>query len=123
MILNHYSLRGCLKRPVTDEDEFAWCKRPRDFYGRIPKGKAPWGYVITIPVPMYAIDLKHVNGYIVRTKKDHNILLLQVVNVGKQKYPKYRIISTIQLCGSKKSWIINVRNLRKPLLRKKWGIY
>ena len=120
--MNNYSLRGCLKWPVTDEDK--WCKRPRDSHGNIPKRDAPWGYVVIISTPMIDIDLQSVNGYIVRAKKHYGFLLLQVVNVGKKKYPMYRIsIREDSYCKNMNSSIINVRNLNKsPKRKKRWSI-
>ncbi len=122
--MRDYSLRNCWRRPVTTSKEDSWCMRLGYSQGKIPKGEAPWGYIVLIPVPMCDMNLISVNGYIVRAKKACNgqFYLLQVVNVGKRKYPNYQIKVKKNTFLKKDSWIINVRNTNKPT-RKRTGIY
>ncbi len=122
--MRDYSLRNCWRRPVTTSKKDSWCKRPGYSLGKIPKGEAPWGYIVLIPMPNDGLNLKSVNGFIVRAKKACNgcFYFLQVVNVGKKEYPHYQITVKKNPFLKKDSWIINVRNMNKPA-RRRTGIY
>ncbi len=81
-------------RPVVAEDK--WCaKKLRK--GKIPEGKAPWGYIISIPtIPDHSIDVEveQYKGYfVVRTKKRKGNLLLQIVPGRWKNAPKYGLTS------------------------------
>ena len=75
-------------RPVTKEDE--WCHFLRDEDPFDPN--FPYGIVISIPYGI-STDLDELGqeGYIVRTKKTANTLLLQVVKLYKRD-KKYSIV-------------------------------
>lgn len=122
--MRDYSLRICWRRPVTRLRKDSWCMRKGYSQGKVPKGEAPWGYIVLIPIPMCDMNLISVNGYIVRAKKACNgcFYLLQVVNVGKRKYPNYQIKVKKNPFLDKDSWVINVRNTNKPI-RKRTSIY
>ncbi len=122
---NRYSLLDCEIRPVTKSDK--WCQRKMP-KGQIPVGDAPWGYVVTIPYcPNQNTFLDNVDGYIVRTKKHCDNLLLQVIK--KSSAPEYGVKSNAgrepnaskRKRKNKKRLYRNlcIKNLNK--LENKWG--
>ena len=108
-------------RPATVRDK--WC-RIREC---VPDGKAPYGYVVTIPapnnnvkiVPNFGVE----NYHIIRCKKHCNKLLLQIVPSTRYMYPRadYGVASGTRDVLKKKKGkrqkktrrILNVRNLNK----------
>lgn len=92
-------------REVTAKD--SWCVRSAQ---KKEGEKAPWGYVVTIPIPKKGVDLKRIDGSVVRTKKRGKFFLLQVIP--SLKDPQYRITSDAMLRNGKKNRrraTINVR--------------
>lgn len=86
---NKYSFPKCERRPVEKRDK--WCKRKMK-NGKIPVGKAPWGYIMTIPfIPGKNTLLESVDGVIVRSKIHCGMLLVQVVD--KENAPEYGVKS------------------------------
>lgn len=106
-------------RPVTKSDK--WCER-KVYKGQIPKGEAPWGYIVTIPyMPNQNTMLENVDGYIIRSKKHCGKLLLQIIK--KDYAPQYGVKSFARQQKTTKKEkrknkkkvyrIINIRNFRK----------
>lgn len=92
-------------RPVTKKD--SWCVRS----AKKKEGEeAPWGYVVTVPIPKKGVDLKRIDGSVVRTKKRGKFFLLQVIPSSKN--PQYRITADAMLRNGKanrRRATINVR--------------
>lgn len=65
------------RRPVTSDDH--WCL----FLNR-GEPAAPNGYVVSMALPVKSITLNNLGGYIIRSRKLHNNLLLQVVKIQDQ---------------------------------------
>ena len=113
------SLLDCEIRPVKKTDK--WCQRKLS-KGQVPAGDAPWGYIVTIPYcPGQNTFLDNVDGYILRSKKHCESLLLQVVK--KEYAPKYGVksfarqepnVSKRKRKNKKKLYrILNIRNFHK----------
>ena len=86
---NKYSFLECEPRPVEKQEK--WCQRKMK-NGEIPVGKAPWGYIMTIPfIPGQNTLLESVDGVIVRSKIHCGMLLVQVVK--KDNAPEYGVKS------------------------------
>lgn len=120
-----YSFVEC--RPVTESDK--WCER------RVPRngelvGKAPFGYIVTIPfLPNQNTFLQDIDGRIIRSKKHCGKLLLQVII--KDDYPQYgigtftrhepnRSAKSRKKKKAKLYRIWNIRNLNKCESDKQW---
>ena len=92
-------------RPVTEKD--SWCVRSAQ---KKEGEEAPWGYVVTKPIPKRELDLKDIRGFVVRTKKRGKFLLIQIIP--SPEAPKYCITSDAMLKKGKSSRrraTINVR--------------
>ena len=84
---------GWKMRPVEASDK--WCERKGLYNGRIPEGKDPWGYILTIPyIPNQNMYLEEYDGYfVVRTKKRGKNMLLQIVPGKGNVVPRYGVKS------------------------------
>lgn len=115
---NKFSFQECDVRPVTENDK--WCLRKlKD--GRIPPGKEPYGYIVTVPfLPDAILNFGDIEGRIVRTKKHCGTFMLQIIrNDDERNYALNSYSIPSSRSGKKKrnkkkrSRILHVSNLDK----------
>lgn len=117
---DRFSLNDFEMRPVQKNDK--WCYKKLN-NGEIPPGKAPWGYVVTIPfIPNKNTFLEYDESFIIiRCKKHCGNFLLQVIF--KDESPRYGVKSFSRLEPYTKKMkrknkhkqyrVLNIRNFQK----------
>lgn len=109
MLSKRYLMKDLDARPVTDKD--TWCYRPAFRHG-IPLKEGNWGYIISIPFnSKKSLNLSDFKGYsIIRTKKQSDKMLLQIVWTPFCNKNYYIISKNAKKKKSKTPHFLNVQN-------------